>query len=600
MPSTLGLNSYQINEIRRKAQSGQALSAPDATKNSLYSYFKAQPKVQMPSTNGLTPYQISEIQRKAASGQRLSAPTSSKQNLYNYYAGQRLTHKDMNESDRQWYFNYSKNIQYGKANQADYQKYQNLVDTYGLKKYTFGETALRNLSQQALSGDSQAQAFLKAAGVNAVTGDKLWKNITNQQLDGSNALRQQYMADNPLSDYAKSYDMIHYKKYNDMIMKNEAMTPQQIEWYNKMVGKWGLDDMNDPFNQKGYQLEKDRDAALAAEDVALNQGLAASDASNFQQFQQLQQQMAERGMTDSGIFGDAMTRQQMANNQVMQGQFSESATKKSDIRSQFNQAISQNKLDKQTYDNERQAQLAEMQTNALNAQATLQKAQTEQDQYLTSSTGYVYVNGQMLQYKGKPVTSLEYAKVMEEMRHNMATEGLTGQKNAWDYALGQAGIQNDAQRNLWEYLLGQEKNSITAQNNLWDFQQGMDANAAKREQIAAQLQQSIAKNQLEYAKLDYNYAKLDATNAYNQEKIKIAAANAQTSADKNQLTALGKQSDTLAKQIIAAQKAGKKPSKDIVDKYNNINDQISSLVGGSSFSGGGSGSDFPALGQGGW
>jgi hypothetical protein len=125
----------------------------------------------------------------------------------------------------------------------------------------------------------------------------------------------------------------------------------------------------------------------------------------------------------------------------------------------------------------------------------------------------------------------------------------------------------------------------------------MDKNATTRLKISADLQKSIAQNKIDYAKIDLDYAKLDSTNKYNQAKIKLAAENAQTSKDKNQLTALGKQADSLVKQITAAQKAGKKPSKKVIAKYNETMDAISKLVGGTSFKDSGGGGDTAKIGS---
>src|SRR5205085_10451001 len=81
-------------------------------------------------------------------------------------------------------------------------------------------------------------------------------------------------------------------------------------------------------------------------------------------------------------------------------------------------------------------------------------------------------------------------------------------------------------------------------------------------------------------------------------KLQIASANAQTTKDKTQLTDLGKQTDTLAKQISAIQKkktqtkADKAALKKLVSQYNKTNNVISAIVGGSSFKTSGGGGDY--------
>jgi hypothetical protein len=314
--------------------------------------------------------------------------------------------------------------------------------------------------------------------------------------------------------------------------------------------------VSNPYTDQQNQLAKDRQAALNAQDVSLNQGLTAQDATNFQQFQTLQQQMSNRGMSDSGIAADAYMRSQMGANANYQQAYSDAATKKSEIQSNYDSQISSSKIAQQTYND---AQAA-AQAKAANDEATLQ---TEQDKYLTTSTGTVWVGGKQLVINGKPVQSMDWNKLNETQRHNLATEANTATANA-----------------------------NTATNNANNFALGQDKNAIARETAANNLTIAISRNKLDAAKLDYNYKKLESDNADQQAKIQIAIANAQTSKDKTQLTALGKQSDSLAKQIAAYQKAGKKAPKSLVDKYNSTNNAISGIVGGASFKTSGGGGDY--------
>jgi hypothetical protein len=318
--------------------------------------------------------------------------------------------------------------------------------------------------------------------------------------------------------------------------------------------------VSNPYTDQQNQLAKDRQAALNAQDVSLNQGLTAQDATNFQQFQTLQQQMSNRGMSDSGIAADAYMRSQMGANANYQQAYSDAATKKSEIQSNYDSQISSSKIAQQTYND---AQAA-AQAKAANDAATLQ---TEQDKYLTTSTGTVWVGGKQLVINGKPVQSMDWNKLNETQRHNLATEANTATANA-----------------------------NTATNNANNFALGQDKNAIARETAANNLTIAISRNKLDEAKLDYNYKKLEADNADQQVKLQIAIANAQTSKDKTQLTALGKQSDSYAKQIAAYQKSGKgltsKAFKDLVSKYNKTNNAISGIVGGASFKTSGGGGDY--------
>jgi hypothetical protein len=320
--------------------------------------------------------------------------------------------------------------------------------------------------------------------------------------------------------------------------------------------------VSNPYTDQQAQLAKDRQAALNAQDVSLNQGLTAQDANNFQQQQSLQQQMTNRGMADSGIAADTYMRATMGANANYQKAYADAATNKSDIQSKYDSAISQSKIDDMQYADK-------MAIAQSDSDAKFAAAQTEQDKYLTSATGTVYVGGKQLVIGGKPVTSMDWNKLSETQRHNIATESNTATANA-----------------------------NTATNNANNFALGQDKNAIARETAANNLTIAISRNKLDEAKLDFNYKKLDADNADQQAKLQIAIANAQTSKDKTQLTALGKQTDTLAKQISAIQKkktqtkADKAALKKLVSQYNKTNNAISSIVGGSSFNSSGGGGDY--------
>lgn len=461
-----------------------------------------------------------------------------------------------------WYNNYNKQIANGTNNLADMDRYNGYVKNLHLNKGTVSESTLHQLSLKALSGDKTAQNYLKQMGVQAQTGSKLWAGYDTNKLTEGSALYHQYIKDNPLSNIAKTSDTKMYNAFNDKILNNKPMTEQEMAWYRQNASKWNVDDLTDPYQMQMHKLNDDKKNALNAQDVALNQGMATMDANNFQQFQQLQQQMSNRGVADSGIAADTYMRAQMGNNANYQQAFADAATKKSETAAQYDTDIYGVKQDQIKNQMDRDAADAKAQADAMSAQAELAKQQTAQDQYLTSSTGYVYVGGKQLTMNGKPITSMEYNKLSETQRHNLATETNTATKNAQDYTLGQ------------------DKNDIS------------------RTKIASDLQIALAKNQLDQNKLTFSYAKLDSDNSYHQALIQKAANAAQNATDKTQLTALGKQSDTLAKQISAIQKKKKQTSADkaslkkLIGQYNSVNNNISKIIGGNSFKGtsGGGGS----------
>lgn len=560
---TANQNTALLNKLKAQAAKPKATpvaaSKPVTSNNSSYmtglrsaqkSWFDNYSKQVQAGTNNKAEYQ-----RYVDYGKHFKAPLAT----FNKENTQEM--KNLRSAQKTWFNNYSKQVQAGTNNAAEWQRYLDYAKHFKFNAAKPTEDALRQLSMKALNGDKNAASLLKTMGVNSMSGSSLWKGVDPKSLKQGSAAWNQYMKDNEFGNYAKEYDMNTYKTYSDIISKGGAISDSQMEAYRKAVEKWNLQDVSDPFYQQQQQLEKDKQAALSAQDIALNQSLATQDASNFQQFQGLQQQMASRGMTDSGIASGAYLQSQMLANQNYQQAYADSATTKSGIQADYNNAISESKLGQQAYQDERYDAEMANQAAQTKAQAELQNSQTEMDKYLTSSTGYVYMNGKMITHNGKPLTSLEYQKLSETQRHNLATEALQGQKQAQDYQLG------------------------------------ADANAIRRQQIAADLQISMNKMKLDYAKLDYNYTKLEADNRVAQDKIKIASENAQTSADKAKISALGKQLTSLTSQITAYQKKGKKPPKNLVEQYNNVTGQLEAMSGNfkSSSGGGGSSSSLGTL-----
>lgn len=470
-------------------------------------------------------------------------------------------------ADKAFYNSFSQAEQQGKADPSQLGRYKAIVDKYKLAPATTSSSSLHNLSLAALGGDTNAQNYIKTMGLQAQTAKNgLWSGVTNAQLDANHALRSQYWKDNPTSDYTKAHDMSDYNRYVGMINGNQGMNAHQMDVYNHDISKWNLQDVTNPYVQESNQLAKDKQSALNAQDTALNQGMAAIQANNFQQNQQLQQQFADRGVSGSGIAADQSMRANMAANQQYQQAYANAATQKSNIANTYDQEIGKNNEAKLTSDQ---------------AQATsIAQQQTQRDTFLTQQTGYVYLDGKVQKdSKGNPLKTTAYQKQLsdaaatkskqdETNRHDKATEGLTAQKNANDYSLGA------------------QKNGLTAQKNANDYQVSED-------KIKADVTKSLAATKLNYAKLDYNYAKLNSDSKVAEDKIQVAIQNAKTSSQKGQLTSLNSKLKGLTSQITAYQKAGKKPPSKLVSDYNNTNGSIAKIVNSMSFnssSGGGGGS----------
>lgn len=461
-------------------------------------------------------------------------------------------------AQKKWFSNYSNQIKAGTANLSEMNRYNNYSKYLKLNKATLDDDHVHDLSIKALSGDTRAQQYLKAMNLKTQSGAALWKGFNPATLKEGTQLWSQYMKENPYSDTAKAYDMKQYNTYGQKFMNNEAVTDNQMKYYMNATNKWNMEDQTNPYIQMIQKNDKNKELALRGQDKALNQTLATTDASNFQNMQTTQQQMAERGMGASGIAADAYARATMAGNQQYQQAYADAATQKANINNTYDQQYNQIMSDKMQYESDRADAEAKAASDAASAQAELANAQTNQDKYLTSSTGFVYLNGKQLTMNGKPVTSMEYQKLTETQRHNLATEN--------NVAIG---------------------NQIKAQDMANDYALGADKNAIAREKIGADLQGQMAKMKLEYDKLDFNYAKLDSANAIAQDKIAIAKENAQTSADKGKITSLGKQLSSLTSQMTAYQKKGKKVPKDLVTKYNNVLNALNDVSGNFKSSGGG-------------
>lgn len=454
---------------------------------------------------------------------------------------------NIQEAQKDFARQYADKLKNGVADLSEFDQYMGYVNAFGLDRGTPSQSVLQQLSAQALNGNKTAQDYLNRVGAKNLSGIDLWKDFDTNTLQKNSEAYNQYMKDIPYSQFTKDEEKKLFDIYQEHIQSGKMLDGGMLQKYKELASKWNLEDMTDPHVRQRDQLEKDKKAAMDAQDIALNQGLAQMDTNSFNQFNQLQQQMSERGMGDSGIAADAYMRAQMANNQNYQQAYAQGATTKSNIQTQFNEAISNSRLQEFDYKNKLQQAQAEQNIK-------LQEIQNDQDKWLTESTGSVFVNGQRIMVDGKPLTTVEWEKLSEEKRSNLAQEALEGQKNAWDYQIGQ------------------EKNAL-----------GWDSNAIKRQQVAVDLQIATSKMQLDYAKLDYNYAKLDANNAIAQEKIRVASDNAQTAADKSKISALGQQLDSITKQLTAYQKSGKNLKTDqykaLVDEYNRVLNDLNSVAG---------------------
>jgi hypothetical protein len=567
----------------------------------------------------------------------------------------------MNQEQKTYFDSYTKALQSGTNDPNGWARYKAISERYKVDQAHLGKAHYQDLSVKALSGDVNAQKYLKGMGYNQMTGENLWKGYDPNKI-GGDAARKSYREYNPLTEYTKKYDMEDYEKYNTMIENDEAMSAQELQAYKSNAAKWNLEDLTDPLAMQQRQAKKDEETylkdladaqaaeqaglvggqrdsmgrldtsrfkQLEGEDIALNDGMRSMDANNFQQFQQLQQQQADRGMGESGMAADSYMRATMGANQAYQGAYSESAVRRggieseyassaNDVQSSYLDAINSSRnnyvdkkgstkasytelqsgigIAKRDYKDNQAAQVAKGQQEA-------QAAQAKQDEFYTTSTGILYAGGQPVMYKGKPITTVEYQKMTETQRHNVADEQNAATKNQMDYVIGQGNVQNganknaiDAQKNAWDYTVDTQKNAIDAQKNAWDYDvdkegnaidaQGnvltyeakMDANAAKREDTIAKLTIASGKLDLDYKKLDLKDKEVSAKIQNAVDALAITSQNANTKEVAAKANAIGKELASVDKQIAAYVKSGNPVPKAVKDKLEKLHGQMQALV----------------------
>jgi hypothetical protein len=460
-------------------------------------------------------------------------------------------------SNRQFFEDYTSTIKRGIANPTHIKRYQDTAKEYGWKVATPDHKMMQDLSIKALSGDTKAQQWLNAMKYKPLSGADLWKGYDTSKLQQGTKPWGQYYKDNPTSQIAKDYDMKLYESFKNKILNNEALTDAQQKQYQDLIARWNMDDWSNPLVQEKDQLEKDKQAALAQQDAALNQSMVTMDGNNFQLFQELQQQMSDRGITGSGIEQDAYGQMQSAANRDYQDAFMQAANAKTGVTRDYNDRISQTKqeIEQQRIAKEQQAWENEMAENEsqTKAQQEAAKMQLERDKFLTASSGIMYINGKPLTANGRPITTVEFQKLTETQRHNLATEN------------------NVANKTQLDYLLGRERNAISQEGHQLDYAVGM----AK---IQADIQKASANLELGYAKLDQGYAKIEADMNKAKASLDVAARKAATSEQKNMITGIKGQLDSLQKQI-KAQKDGKATKKQ-KEQYNALMKRLDDVLTG--------------------
>lgn len=394
---------------------------------------------------------------------------------------------DLTQAQKQWMNNYAQAIASGTNNLSQLGQYQGYLKAFGGQSAAPSQNILQELSMGALNGDVGAQNYLNQMGLKPLQGADLWQGLDPTTLGGFNQgnslnpVTQQYMKDNPYSDYTKQQDNSLYNQYSDIITGGKQLDNNQLGQYENLVQKWNLKDMTDPYNQMLSQNQQDKQTALNAQDVATNQTLSIADANNFKNMMAAQQGVVNKGMdNNSGLAQDAFSRASMAANQDYQKAYSDAAKNKSDIANTYDQQ------QMSIQDKQNSVQMARQQFQ-YQQQKDMAAQQTQQDQFLTAQTGNVWINGQLLKGSdGKPINTLDWQKMSETQRHDLAQEQIDSTKVSNDYNLGITNANNNAAKIANDYEI--------AKGNL--------ANAVAKENLASQQAQASiqdAKNKLAIA-----------------------------------------------------------------------------------------------------
>ena len=445
--------------------------------------------------------------------------------------------KNITDAQHDFFNKYSNAIKTGTNNLSQLKQYQGYAKAFGLQAAAPDENVLRQISIAALNGSKGAQNYLTTMGLKPQSGANLWKGVNGKSLQTGSGAWNQYYKDNPYSSVSRDYEKHQYDVYAQRLANGEQLSPTELKAFQNASKKWNMTDLTDPMELEIYKMGKEKDKALEGQDIALNQSLSAIDAKNFQTMQAAEQNMANKGLLGSGIAADAYQRATMASNQDLQKAYADSATKKSEISGAYADKISQLKLASE--EQKQKAAIAQQE-----AAIELQKLQTDQDKFLTSQSGYIWIGGKPLTgADGKPITTMDWQKLSETQRHNLQQEALDAQKNNNSFQLGMLNANNDATRIANQLSIAQGQMALDLKN--------FELNSQKFQVSSAQVQQELAN------------AAIQTTN----EALKI------------QLTALQSQLKEVTDRAQEYTKKGKKVPKDLEKQIQELNNKIQEAVG---------------------
>lgn len=498
--------------------------------------------------------------------------------------------KKPNADQQKFFDQYSANRTAGKGQSAERDAYYNtLAKTYGLQTTAYKDPKVNN-SYNALNGgitsmadfnklDKTSDGFVKMPDGSYATPDGLMK-LSQDEYDAFG------LSKGKTTKLDDAYGIADKNKMDEFMKQMNDMYAPMIGQYNSYLGT----------------LQGQHQNNLNMIDAQGNRTLQGVSDNNFLAAQQNEQSLADRGMGTSGVGDEFRTRTQMSANRNLQDSYMQTAQQKADENSQFSQNENQIKMALAELNPEAKGQA--MYQNWLDTTggskgikesqaAAQQQAQAKNDEYLSSQTGVLYQNGQVVKdAKGNAIKTLDGQKLdLDKTKAQLdANIALAKVQNDRDKLMSTSGnlyingkavkdSKGNAVKTLDYLKLSQKaqndivKNSISQQNantNLYNAE-------TKRSKALADVAARSKEIQIKQSNADLNSAKYNlSVDKYNDSVTKAAAAldNKALSKQVSDLQRKAKDALSLAKKA----KPDSKQYKEATKAYNAYNKQIETAI----------------------
>jgi soluble lytic murein transglycosylase-like protein len=355
---------------------------------------------------------------------------------------------------------------------------------------------------------------------------------------------------------------------------------QALDQANKTVGQ-----QTTSLNSLISSLNSQRANALRGIQNGVKDAKQSLEDHTFQNYLNVRQSMANRGLSQSGIADDQNTRLLLARDQDLAGIMRDAALKNAEVNNQYD-----------TLQTQARQQLSQI------------DAQDLASQYYTTLKNQAGQAGS------------EQAKAFAEMLKNFLPYDQATVKDQMDYALGQGKLYNEASQNNAQNQIDWAKVDLDKWKALGFIPVGdklvptLDANDKNRQaaldeakargyfvnpdgsisltedarhnqagetidqnKLIAQMDQWTQQNKLDAGKLDLSQAEFEHKVEYDQATLDKASAQLALDKDKTQLDALKSQLSGVDAQIRAMINNGQAVPPDLASARNNLVDQIGNL-----------------------